>query len=79
MVTITADVTDGIREIVQKLVRNGLYKSQSEVIRDAIRQLNHKYALTNISLEDVREITSRAAKKSGKTLSKTLKEIRDNV
>ena len=78
MVTLTADVTEGIKDMTQKLIRSGMYKSQSEVVRDAIRQLAYKYKIdTAPSIERAREILDRAAKKSGKSLAKTVREIRD--
>ena len=78
MVTMTADVTDGVKKMTEKLVKTGLYKSQSEVVRDAIRQLAYRYKIdTAGSIERAREILDKAAKKSGKSLSETVKEIRD--
>ncbi|MBI2559463.1 hypothetical protein HYW20_09135 [Candidatus Woesearchaeota archaeon] len=78
MVTLTADVTKGIKDMTQKLIKTGMYKSQSEIVRDAIRQLAYKYKIdTAPSIEEVREILDRAAKKSGKSLAKTVREIRD--
>ena len=78
MVTLTADVTDGIKDMAQKLIKSGMYKSQSEVVRDAIRQLAYRYKIdTAPSIERAREILDKAAKKSGKSLSKTVREIRD--
>lgn len=78
MVTLTADVTDGIKKMTQKLIKSGMYKSQSEVVRDAIRQLAFKYRIdTAQTTERAREILDRAAKKSGKSLAKTVREIRD--
>lgn len=78
MVTLTADVTEGIRDMAQKLIKTGMYKSQSEVVRDAIRQLAYRYKIdTAQSVERAREILDKAAKKSGKSLSKTVREIRD--
>ena len=78
MVTLTADVTEGIKDMTQKLIKTGMYKSQSEIVRDAIRQLAYKYKIdTAPSIEKVREILDKAAKKSGKSLSKTVREIRD--
>lgn len=78
MVTLTADVTEGIKQMTQKLIKTGMYKSQSEVVRDAVRQLAYKYKIdTAPSIERAREILDRAAKKSGKSLSKTVREIRD--
>ena len=47
MVTMTADVTEGVKKMTEKLVKAGLYKSQSEVVRDAIRQLAFRYDIKN--------------------------------
>ena len=78
MVTMTADVTEGVKKMTEKLVKAGLYKSQSEVVRDAIRQLAYKYKIdTAQPIERAREILDKAAEKSGKSLSKTAREIRD--
>ena len=80
MVTLTADVTEGIKDMTQKLIKSGMYKSQSEVVRDAIRQLAYKYKIdTAPSIEEVRSIFGRAAKKSGRSLSKTVRELRDEA
>lgn len=74
----TADVTKGIKDMTQKLIKIGMYKSQSEVVRDAIRQLAYKYRIdTAPTIERAREILDRAAKKSGKSLARTVREIRD--
>ena len=78
MVTMTADVTEGVKKMTEKLVKAGLYKSQSEVVRDAIRQLAYRYKVdTAPSIEEARNILDMAAKKSGKSLSETVREIRD--
>ena len=78
MVTLTADVTEGIKDITQKLIRSGMYKSQSEVVRDAIRQLAYRYKIdTAPSIGEVRKIFNKAGKKTKKTLSQTAREIRD--
>ena len=78
MVTLTADVTDGIKDMAQKLIKSGMYKSQSEVVRDAIRQLAYRYKIdTAPSIDEVRKIFNRAGKKTKKTLSQTVREIRD--
>ena len=80
MVTLTADVTKGIKDMAQKLIKTGMYKSQSEVVRDAIRQLAYRYRIDAApSIEEVRNILGRAAKKSGKSLSQTVREIRDET
>jgi len=77
MVIMSADVTKEIKEIAEELVKSGMYKSQSEVVRDAIRQLALKYGDKAGTKEEVRKITARATKKHGKTLSETVREIRD--
>ena len=78
MVTMTADVTEGVKEMTQNLIRAGLYKSQSEVVRDAIRQLAFKYNIgTAGSIGRARELLDKAAEKSGASLSKTVRELRD--
>ena len=78
MVTLTADVTEGIKDMTQKLIKSGMYKSQSEVVRDAIRQLAYRYKIdTAPSIEEVRKIFNKAGKKTKKTLSQTVRDIRD--
>ena len=80
MVTLTADVTEGIKDMTQKLIKSGMYKSQSEVVRDAIRQLAYRYRVdTAPSIEEVRKIFKKAGKKTKKTLSQTVREIRDEA
>ena len=64
--------------MTQKLIKTGMYKSQSEVVRDAIRELAFKYDVnTAPSIDEARKIFSRAGKKTKKTLSQTVREIRD--
>lgn len=79
MVTLTADVTKGIKEMTQTLVKKGIYKSQSEVVRDAIRQLAFKYGVKVASLEEVRKISKKAVKQSKETLSRTSQRMREEV
>jgi len=79
MVTLTADVTNGIKNMTQKLIKSGIYKSQSEVVRDAIRQLAYKYGIKAVSLKEVRLITKKASKKSGESLSKAVQRMREEV
>ncbi len=78
MVVMSSEVTSEIKHITENLVRQGMYKSQSEVVRDAIRQLALKYGLKESKLENVRATISKASKKSGKSLSQTVREIRDD-
>jgi len=79
MVTLTADVTQGIRKLTQDLVRKGLYKSQSEVVRDAIRQLAIKYGVKVASIEEVRRITKKAIKQNKETLAQATRKIREEA
>ena len=77
MTTLTAEVTKEIKQLTKELLRTGMYKSQSEVVRDAIRQLALKYGVKGSNKTKVRKIMTKARKKSGKTLSQTIREIRD--
>ena len=68
-----------MNEMRKKLIKTGIHKSQSEVVTDAIRQLTYKYTTRNApSLNKVRQILDKAAKKSGKSLAQTVREIRDD-
>ena len=77
MVTLTADVTEEIRKMTQELVEKGMYKSQSEVVRDAIRQLSYKYAVVKTSAKEARAIVKKAAQKTSETISSAVKHIRE--
>lgn len=78
MATKSLGVTKEMNEMRKQLIKTGIYKSQSEAVTDAIRQLTYKYTTRNApSLNKVRQIIERASRKSGKTLSQTLREIRD--
>jgi len=79
MSTLTAEVTKEIKELTQELLKSGLYKSRSEVVRDAIRQLALKYSVKGGNKNKVRKIIAKASKKSGRTLSQTIREIRDEA
>ncbi|HLD85175.1 MAG TPA: hypothetical protein VI968_01320 [archaeon] len=78
MTTLTAEVTDEILRMTKEIMRSGMYKSQSEVVRDSIRQLALKYGIKGNHMEHIRKNVSAASKKSGKTLSRTVREIRDD-
>lgn len=39
MVTISADLTNVMKKYIDSLVKKGLYKSRSEVMREAIREM----------------------------------------
>lgn len=75
----SSDVTKEIKHMAAQLVEKGIYKSQSEVVRDAIRQLAYKYGIEAVSLEEVRKITAEATKKSGETISHAVKKMREEV
>lgn len=42
--TMTVDVGEELREFIDSLVRSGDYRTQSEVLRDALRLLREKQA-----------------------------------
>ena len=42
--TMTVDVGDELREFIDNLVKSGDYRTQSEVLRDALRLLREKQA-----------------------------------
>jgi len=42
--TMTVDVGDELREFIDSLVKSGDYRTQSEVLRDALRLLREKQA-----------------------------------
>ena len=77
MVIMSADVTKEIKRMTEGMVKSGMYKSQSEVVRDAIRQLALKYGTKSSDMSKVRKIESAASKNSVKTLSKTVIGLRD--
>ena len=79
MTTLTAEVTKEIKQLTKELLKSGMYKSQSEVVRDAIRQLALKYGVKGGNKSKVRKIMTRANKKSGKSLSHIVREIRDEA
>lgn len=77
MTTLTAEVTKEIKQLAQDILRTGMYKSQSEVVRDAIRQLAVKYQIKGGRKDAIRKKIAAASKKSGRTLSETIVKIRD--
>ncbi len=77
MVIMSSDVTEGIKHMTEQLVERGIYKSQSEVVRDAIRQLAYKYGIAPPSHKEARAITGKASRKSGESLSAAVRRMRD--
>ena len=79
MVIMSADVTNEIKKMTHKLVEAGIYKSQSEVVRDAIRQLAYRYKIQIESLNKIRKIVAKASKKSNESLSKSVTKLREEL
>lgn len=46
--TMTVDIGDELREFIDSLVKSGDYRTQSEVMRDALRLLREKQAASQI-------------------------------
>ncbi len=44
-----------IKKLAEEMVKSGMYKSQSEVVRDGIRQLALKYGGKAGSIEEIRD------------------------
>ncbi len=78
MVIMSADVTKEIKGMVEELVDRGIYKSQSEAVRDAIRQLSYKYGAP-LPLKGARSLTTKAQKKKGESLSQAVRKLREEV
>ena len=80
MPMISVDISNRMKQMTDELVKSGYYTSQSEAIRDAIRELYfliQEKNKKNISLEEARELTGQIAKKTGKNLSQAVIESRD--
>lgn len=52
--TMTVDVSEELREFIDSLVKAGDYRTQSEVMRDALRLLREKQAASR--LQELRDI-----------------------
>lgn len=48
--TMTVDIGDELREFIDSLVRSGDYRTQSEVLRDALRLLREKQAESQLQM-----------------------------
>lgn len=48
--TMTVDIGDELREFIDSLVKSGDYRTQSEVMRDALRLLREKQAASQIQV-----------------------------
>lgn len=75
MTMVSPDIPEQMNEDLKLLVAAGLYKSKSEALRDAIRNLSNKY---QSKIDDVRELRERMGRRKGKdSLSDVLEEMRD--
>lgn len=75
MSVISTDVPKEMDEQLKLLVATGLYKSKSEALRDAIRNLAYKY---RDEIKNVRSVRKRLDKKMGdKNLSSVLEDVRN--
>ena len=75
MSIVSTDIPKQMNEDLRLLVAAGLYKSKSEAIRDAIRNLAYKY---HDRIKDVKELRKQIDKKMGnKKLSKELAKMRE--
>ncbi len=77
---ISVDISNKMKQMTGELVKSGYYTSQSEAIRDALRELYFSIQEKNkkmMTLEEVRDLTGKIAKKTGKTLSKTVIQSKD--
>lgn len=70
-------ISESIMEIAKSQIERGIYKSQSETVRDSVRQLAYRYGTNAGSLEEVREITKKASEKSGESLSQAVTKMRE--
>lgn len=75
MTVVTTDIPKQMNEELKLLVAVGLYKSKSEALRDAIRNLTFKYQDKIITAKQVRERIDESMK--DKSLSKVVDEMRD--
>jgi Arc/MetJ-type ribon-helix-helix transcriptional regulator len=75
MSIVSTDVPKEMDEQLKLLVATGLYKSKSEALRDAIRNLAYKY---KDEIKDVKSVRKRLDEKmKDRNLSTILDEVRD--
>ena len=75
MAIVSTDIPKQMNEDLRLLVAAGLYKSKSEAIRDAIRNLAYKY---HDRIKDVKELRKQIDEIMGdKKLSKELEKMRE--
>ncbi len=76
MAALTTDAAKETKQLRQVLLDKGQHKLRSEAAVDAIRQFALKYSVKGSSIERVRKFMAEANRKSGKTLSQTIVEMR---
>ena len=72
-----SSVSGSILKVAKSQEERDIYKSQSEAVRDSVRQLAYQYELNAGSLKEVREITGRTSEKAGESLSHAVTKIRE--
>lgn len=72
-------IRSDVRDLAKSIVERGVYKYQSEIVRDAVRQLAFRYSLKAGSLDEVREIVNKASKKLDESLSQAVMKMREEA
>jgi Arc/MetJ-type ribon-helix-helix transcriptional regulator len=72
-------IRSDVRDLAKSIVEKGIYKYQSEIVRDAVRQLAFRYSLKAGSLDEVREIVNKANKKLDESLSQAVMKMREEA
>lgn len=69
-------IRSDVRDLAKSIVERGVYKYQSEIVRDVVRQLAFRYSLKAGSLDEVREIVNKASKKLDESLFQAVMKMR---
>ncbi len=72
-------IRQDVRDLAKSIVEKGIYKYQSEIVRDSFRQLSFRYSLKAGSLDEVREIVNKASKKLDESLSQAVMKMREEA
>lgn len=80
-------IRSDVRDLAKSIVERGVYKYQSEIVRDAVRQLAFRYSLKAGSLDEVRENKTphlnagiiKASKKLDESLSQAVMKRREEA
>lgn len=71
MTTASFEITPEVKRLMEELLKTGLFKSKSEIVREAIREMSIKYGM--YPRKQAKEILD---KKIRGSLSDTVKEVR---